>query len=385
MFNFEYQNTTKIIFGKEQIASLSAQIDPSKKILVTYGGGSIKANGVYDQVMKALDAHNVVTFGGIEPNPTYETLMKAVELARQESVDYLLAVGGGSVVDGTKFIAAAIPFKGEDPWDLLAKHAPVESAIPMGCVLTLPATGSESNIGAVITRKETQDKLALMHPLLRPEFAVLDPVTTMSLPERQVSNGIVDAFVHTVEQYLTYPVNAAVQDRFAEGLLQTLIEEGPKALSDPENYDVRANVMWAATWALNGMIGAGVPQDWATHMIGHELTALFDIDHARTLAVVLPAVMQHQQSAKQQKLLQYAERVWNITEGSTDERIAAAIAKTSEFFESVNIPTKLSAYKLGENDIDAVIGKLEAHGMTSLGEHRSIGLTEAREILMLAQ
>lgn len=385
MFNFEYQNTTKIIFGKDQISALSTQIDSSKKVLVTYGGGSIKANGVYDQVMQALESHNVLTFGGIEPNPTYETLMKAVKLARDENVDFLLAVGGGSVVDGTKFIAAAIPFTGEDPWDLLAKQAPVESAVPMGCVLTLPATGSESNVAAVVTRKETQDKLALMHPLLRPEFAILDPVTTMSLPERQVSNGVVDAFIHVMEQYLTYPVNAAVQDRFAEGLLQTLVEEGPKALAEPDNYDVRANVMWAATWALNGMIGAGVPQDWATHMIGHELTALYDIDHARTLAIVLPALMQHQQEAKQQKLLQFAERVWHITEGNADERIAAAIRKTREFFESVNIPTSLSAYDLGDSDIDAVVSKLEAHGMVALGEHRAIGLAQAREILTLAK
>lgn len=385
MFNFEYQNTTKIIFGKDQISALTDQIDPSKKILITYGGGSIKANGVYDQVMKALASHDVLTFGGIEPNPTYETLMQAVTLARKENVDFLLAVGGGSVVDGTKFIAAAIPFTGEDPWDMLAKRVPVEGAVPMGCVLTLPATGSESNIGAVVTRKETKDKLALMHPLLRPLFAVLDPVTTMSLPEKQVSNGVVDAFVHTMEQYVTYPVNAAVQDRFAEGLLQTLIEEGPKALAEPENYDVRANVMWAATWALNGMIGAGVPQDWATHMIGHELTALYGIDHARTLAIVLPALLQHQKDVKKAKLLQFAERVWQINEGTDEARIALAISKTQNFFESLKVPTRLSAYELGDADIEAIINKLEAHGMTKLGEHGAIGLTEAKEILALAK
>lgn len=384
MFNFEYQNTTKIIFGKDQISALSAQINMSKKVLVTYGGGSIKANGVYDQVMAALSEHDVIAFGGIEPNPTYETLMQAVQLAKEENIDFLLAVGGGSVVDGTKFIAAAIPFAGEEPWDLLAKQAPVEDAVPMGCVLTLPATGSESNVAAVVTRKETQDKLAIMHPLLRPVFAVLDPVTTMSLPEKQVSNGVVDAFVHVMEQYLTYPVNAAVQDRFAEGLLQTLVEEGPKALSNPKDYDVRANVMWAATWALNGMIGAGVPQDWATHMIGHELTALHGIDHARTLAVVLPALMQHCKGAKRGKLLQFAERVWHINTGVEDERIDAAIEHTRNFFESMKIPTKLSAYDLGENDIGEVIEKLEKHGMTTLGEHRDIGLAEAKEILMLA-
>lgn len=384
MFNFEYQNTTKIIFGKDQISALSAQIETSKKVLVTYGGGSIKANGVYDQVMAALSEHDVIAFGGIEPNPTYETLMQAVQLAKEENIDFLLAVGGGSVVDGTKFIAAAIPFAGEEPWDLLAKQAPVEDAVPMGCVLTLPATGSESNVAAVVTRKETQDKLAIMHPLLRPVFAVLDPVTTMTLPEKQVSNGVVDAFVHVMEQYLTYPVNAAVQDRFAEGLLQTLVEEGPKALNHPNDYDVRANVMWAATWALNGMIGSGVPQDWATHMIGHELTALHGIDHARTLAVVLPALMQHRKEAKRGKLLQFAERVWHINTGVEDERIDAAIERTCNFFESMKIPTKLSAYDLGESDIGAVIEKLEKHGMTALGEHRDIGLTEAKEILMLA-
>ncbi len=273
MQNFTFHNPTKILFGEGQIAQIGAEIPAQARVLITYGGGSIKKNGTLGDVRTALAGRKVFEFGGIEPNPTYETLMQAVALARTEAIDFLLAVGGGSVIDGTKFISAAIPFAG-DPWDILSKRARIETAVPFGSVLTLPATGSEMNSGAVITRKASVDKLAFMNPLLYPQFSVLDPVKTYSLPPRQVANGIVDAFVHVIEQYLTYPAGGAVQDRFAEGLLLTLIEEGPKALASPENYEVRANIMWCATLALNGLISTGVPQDWTTHMIGHELTVL---------------------------------------------------------------------------------------------------------------
>ncbi|MGK0291419.1 MAG: NADP-dependent alcohol dehydrogenase [bacterium] len=383
MLNFEYQNTTKIIFGKGEIAKISNEISKDAKILLTYGGGSIKKNGVYDQVMKALEGYNVIEFSGIEPNPSYETLSKAVEVAREEKVDFLLAVGGGSVVDGTKFIAAAALFEG-DTWDILAKQAKITDAIPLGAVLTLPATGSESNGGAVVTRKETQTKLPFSSSLVYPKFAVLDPVVTYSLPEKQISNGIVDAFIHTIEQYLTYPVNSPVQDRFAEGLLLTLIENGPAALKNPKDYEIRANLMWAATMALNGLIGQGVPQDWSTHMIGHELTALHGIDHARTLAIVLPNVMKVQKEQKKEKLLQYAERVWNISEGTEEEKVDLAINKTRDFFEAVGVPTKLTDYGVQKEDIPKIVNQLSQHGMVKLGERRDITPEVSQKILEMS-
>ena len=277
-------------------------------MLLAYGGGSIKNNGVYQQVCDALSDHQVVEFAGIEPNPSYETTMRAVELVKSEQVDFILAVGGGSVIDGCKFIAAAAKFDGE-PWDILAKNAKVTDAVPLGVVLTLPATGSESNSFAVVSKLATKDKFAFGSPLVQPKFAILDPSVMASLPERQITNGIVDAFVHVMEQYLTYSVNAKVQDRFAEGILQTLIEEGPKMFAEPDS-DARANVMWSATMALNGLIGAGVPQDWSTHGIGHEITALYGLDHAQTLAIILPRMMWEMREEKQEKLLQYAKRIW---------------------------------------------------------------------------
>jgi NADP-dependent alcohol dehydrogenase len=308
--------------------------------------------------------------------------MEAVKRVQTEGFDYLLAVGGGSVADGTKFIAAAAEYKGSDPWDILAAGASVESAIPLACVLTLPATGSESNTSAVVSKGS--EKLPFSSPLVRPQFAVLDPAVTLSLPAKQVANGVVDAFVHIMEQYLTYPVNAKVQDRFSEGLLQTLIEEGPQAMIEPENMDVRANIMWAATMALNGLIGAGVPQDWTTHMIGHELTALYKIDHARTLSIVLPAVMRHQREAKKDKLLQYGVRVFGVECGTEEECLDIIIGRTVAFFRAMGVPTSLSEAGLGREDIEPVVEQLKAHGMMTLGEHGAIGPDQAREILELA-
>ncbi|WP_053982061.1 iron-containing alcohol dehydrogenase [Marinagarivorans algicola] len=384
MLNFSFQNTTKIHFGEGQIQTLGSAIPKDAKVLVTYGGGSIKTNGVYEQVAAALSEHTWFEFAGIEPNPTYATLMKAQVLIKEHNIDYLLAVGGGSVIDGTKFIAAAALFEGDDPWDIVVKQAPIHAALPIGCVLTLPATGSESNIGSVISRDG--NKLPFMHELVRPTFAVLDPAVTLSLSDRQISNGVVDAFVHTIEQYLTYSVDGKVQDRFAEGLLQTLIEEGPKALAADTKNDiaVRGNIMWAATMALNGLIGAGVPQDWATHMIGHELTGAHGIDHARTLSIVLPAVMKVCTEAKREKLLQYAERVWHITQGDDDTRIAQAITATEKFFTTMQVPTRLSDVDLGASDIDPLIEKLVEHGMVALGEHGKVTPEVSRAILTTA-
>lgn len=384
MLNFSFQNTTQILFGEGQIASLSRKIPTDAKILVTYGGGSIKNNGVYDQVATALANHTWFEFSGIEPNPAYETLMKAQNTINENNIDFILAVGGGSVVDGSKFIAAAALFDGDEPWDIVSKQTRIKQALPLACVLTLPATGSESNTGAVVTRDG--NKLPFNSPLVRPIFAVLDPAVTLSLSSRQVGNGVVDAFVHTMEQYLTYSVNGKVQDRFAEGLLLTLVEEGPKALA-PEtanDLDVRGNIMWAATMALNGLIGAGVPQDWATHMIGHELTGTHGIDHARTLSIVLPAVMKVCKEAKREKLLQYAERIWNVTEGDEDARINRAIELTEQFFEKMQVPTRLSQVDLGEADLDLLIEKLTQHGMLKLGEHGAVTPEVSREILVTA-
>jgi NADP-dependent alcohol dehydrogenase len=384
MLNFSFQNTTQIHFGEGQIKSLSEQIPSNAKVLITYGGGSIKHNGVYDQVVAALGGHTWFEISGIEPNPSYETLMKAQDIIKQNSVDFILAVGGGSVVDGTKFIAAAALFEGEDPWDIVSKQAPIEKALPIACVLTLPATGSETNDAAVVTRNG--NKLPFRSPLVRPVFAILDPAVTLSLSGRQISNGVVDAFIHTMEQYLTYSVNAKVQDRFAEGLLLTLIEDGPKALiaETANDLEVRGNIMWAATMALNGLIGAGVPQDWTTHMIGHELTGGYGIDHARTLSIVLPAVMKVCRNAKREKLLQYAERIWNVTEGDEDTRINRAIELTEQFFDLMEVPTRLSQVDLGEADIDGLIEKLTQHGMVNLGEHDTVTLDVSREILITA-
>ena len=383
MQNFTFYNPTRILFGSGRIADLAREIQANARVLITYGGGSIVKTGTLAEVKAALAGFTIFEFAGIEPNPTYETLMQAVELARRERIDFLLAVGGGSVLDGTKFIAAAIPFAG-DPWDILAKRAKIGSAVPFGSVLTLPATGSEMNNGAVITKRASNDKLAFSNRLLFPRFSLLDPTKTYTLPPRQVANGVVDAFVHITEQYLTYPDDAKVQDRFAEGLLLTLIEEGPKALQVPEDYAVRANLMWTATLALNGLIGAGVPNDWATHMLGHELTALHGLDHAQTLAVVLPAMLQVRREEKHAKLLQYADRIWGLREGDEETRIDQAIERTRQFFEALRVPTRLSGYGIGKDAIPALLAQLERHGMVALGEHGDLTIDGSRRVFELA-
>ena len=381
MLNFEFHNPTKIVFGAKTIARLADLVPPEARVLILYGGASAQKNGTLDEVKAALGRRVIEEFSGIEANPTYETLMCAVEQVRKEKIDFLLAVGGGSVIDGTKFVAAAINHDGE-PWEILLTHGKaVKNAVPFASVLTLPATGSEMNCGSVITRKSTQSKLAFMSAHVFPRFSILDPTKTYSLPQNQVANGIADAFVHIVEQYLTYPVRGMAQDRYAEGLLQSLIEIAPKALGMSEDYDTRANLMWVATLALNGLNGAGVPQDWATHMIGHEITALYGIDHARTLAIVLPSLLRVQRQHKHAKLLQYAERVWNITEGSDEQRIDEAIRRTQQFFESLGIKTHLSDYQIERAGIDAIVKQLEAHGMTALGEQQNITPEVSRAIL----
>ena len=382
MLNFEFCNPTRIVFGQNSVARLDTLVPANARVLVLYGGASAESTGTLAEVRAALGARERKEFGGIEPNPTYETLMRAVDLVRAEKLDFLLAVGGGSVIDGTKFVAAAVGFEG-DPWRILESFGgAVTQALPFGAVLTLPATGSEMNNNAVVTRKSTQTKAFFASPLVYPQFSILDPTKTYTLPARQLANGVVDAFVHIVEQYLTYPAEGRVQDRFAEGLLQTLIEVGPKVVAESTpDYDARANLMWTATMALNGLIGAGVPQDWATHLVGHELTAKYGIDHARTLAIVLPAMLHIRRNSKKAKLLQYAERVWQITGGSDDERIDQAIEQTRVFFDSLGVKTRLSDYEISAEAIDGLIGQLQAHGMTQLGEHQDVTPTVSRRVL----
>lgn len=384
MQKFNVYNPTQIIFGEGRIAELAEHIAADARVMVLYGGGSAERNGTLAEVKSALGARHVQMFAGIEPNPSYETLSKAVDIVRADKIDFLLAVGGGSVIDGTKFIAAAALFEG-DTWSILQQGGTnIKQALPMGTVLTLPATGSEMNNGGVVTRLSTKTKLPFHSNLVFPQFSILDPTKTYTLPARQVANGVVDAYVHVMEQYLTYPVNALVQDRFAEGLLQTLIEIGEQTVQDTDNYDVRANLMWTATLALNGLIGAGVPQDWSTHLLGHELTAQYGLDHAQTLAIILPNMLQLRRKEKHAKLLQYAERVWNITTGDDEQRIDAAIAKTREFFEAVGVRTRLSDYQLGAECIEPVLAQLQAHGMVQLGEHQDVTPEQCRTVLHMS-
>lgn len=382
MNNFDYYNPVKILFGKGKIADISKHIPQNKKVLITYGGGSIKKNGVYDQVVSALKNHNYLEFSGIEPNPSYETLIKAVEVVKKENINFLLAVGGGSVIDGTKFIACASKFYGEEPWDICSKQAEVKNAIPIGAILTLPATGTEMNMNAVITRRSTKEKLAFYTPFSMPKFSVLDPQTSFSLPKHQVANGVIDAFVHVIEQYLTYPVNSPVQDSFSEGILRSLISEGKKAYQlDTPDYENRANFMWAATMALNGLIACGVVTDWSTHKIGHELTALHGLDHAVTLSIVLPGVLNHVKEARNIKLLQYARNVWNIEITDEAKAIEEAIVKTEEFCNLMGIKTKLSDYGIGNETINAIVTRFKERNADFIGFSGDIKTENLKDIL----
>jgi NADP-dependent alcohol dehydrogenase len=387
MFDFDYYNPTRIIFGRERLNELDRLIPAGARVLITFGGGSAKRSGLIDKVRSALGSRKVLEFGGIEPNPHFETAMKAVDVVKRERIDFLLAVGGGSVIDGTKLIALASRCVGDAKNLLKYGFMPIpsevaSSAVPIGVVLTLPATGSEMNSGAVISFGDA--KLAVMSDLIFPQFSILDPANTFTLPKRQVANGIVDAFVHTTEQYLTFPADGLLQDRFAEGILQTLIEIGEKSVEEPENYEVRANHVWCATMALNGIIGAGVPQDWATHMIGHELTALFGIDHGQSLAIVLPSLLQVQRKQKHAKLLQYADRVWGIDAVDEEEKITLAIGRTRAFFELLGVKTRLSDYGVGAERIPEVVQQLKDHGMIALSETGDITPEISETILLNA-
>lgn len=397
MNNFQYYNPVRIVFGEGQITQLSELVPTEARVLITYGGGSAQRTGTLDEVKEALAAsgtRTVFEFGGIEANPEFTTLLKAADMVNEHNIDFILAVGGGSVIDGSKFVALVSSLteadgtvSREQAWDALTGYCKnLDSAVDLGAVLTIPATGSEMNSGGVINYSERQAKLPFGNPLAFPKFSILDPVKTLTLPERQVMNGVADAFVHVMEQYLTYPVNAKVQDAFAESLLKILIEEGQAVAQDPENLETRKNIMWTATMALNGLIGTGVPQDWTTHMIGHELTSLHSIDHARTLTILLPSVMRELKASKKEKLLQYARNVWNLTDTEQDDdaTIETAIVYTENFFRDLGLPVSLADADLTEAAIDPIIKQLDAHKMVKLGEHGNNDLTVSRRILQRA-
>ncbi|MFW5974747.1 MAG: iron-containing alcohol dehydrogenase [Bacteroidota bacterium] len=380
MQNFRFYNPVKILFGKGEIQTIPKEVPADAKVLVLYGGGSIKQNGVFDQVSVALQNHSWDAFGGIEPNPRYETCMKVVELIRDKKFDFLLAVGGGSVIDATKFIAAAAVFPQGDPWVIVKEKANITEALPFGSVLTLPATGSEMNAGAVITREGTREKLPFGHPLVYPRFSVLDPSVTATLPKEQAANGVVDAFVHVMEQYLTYDTGNLIQQYFAESILKALILKGPVYYENPADHDAAANIMWAATMALNGLIGAGVPQDWSTHMIGHELTAFHEIDHARTLAIVLPGTWEVMFDQKKQRLITYAENVWGIRYGDEDDKARQAIEKTEHFFRSLGVATRLADYEVPKETIPKIVTRMKERSW-KLGESKKVTPARVEEIL----
>nr|WP_288833224.1 iron-containing alcohol dehydrogenase [uncultured Flavobacterium sp.] len=384
MLNFELYNPTKLVFGKGQIEKLSELVPKGAKILLAYGGGSIFKNGIHQQVIENLKGFEIVEFGGIEPNPHFETLMKAVEVIKAEKIDFILAVGGGSVIDGVKFISAAVNFEG-NPIDILQKHILIkENAMPFGTILTLPATGSEMNSGYVVTIKATQEKLASGGSALFPQFSICDPTVIQSLPKRQLQNGVVDAFTHVMEQYLTYPHDGYLQDRIAEGILQTLIEVGPKVVENPADYALASNFMWSCTMALNGLIAKGVPTDWATHMIGHELTALYEIDHARTLAIIGPNLYRVLFETKKEKLAQYGKRIFNLS--GTDNEIAnEAINKTVAFFHTMGIDTKLSQYTDDySKTADFIVNRFDERGWKAMGEKQNITLEKLKAIVELS-
>ena len=386
MLNFELYNPTNLIFGKGQIEKLSTLVPTGAKILLAYGGGSIFKNGIHEQVIENLKGFDIVEFAGIEANPHFETLMKAVAIVKEQNIDFILAVGGGSVIDGVKFISAAVHFDG-NPIDILQKRVltkDVSKIIPFGTVLTLPATGSEMNSGGVVTIESTQEKLSFGGSALFPKFSICDPTVIESLPKRQLQNGVVDAYTHVLEQYLTYLHEGYLQDRIAESILQTLIQVGPEVVENPKDYALASNFMWSCTMALNGLIQKGVPSDWATHMIGHELTALYGIDHARTLAVVGPNLYRVMFETKKGKLAQYGKRIFNLT-GTDDEIANEAINKTVEFFHTMGMDTKLSDYtKDFDKTADFIVDRFKERGWLGLGEKQNITLEKVKSIVEMS-
>lgn len=387
MNNFRYQNPTEVVFGQGQTAHLPELLQeyaPAQpKILLTYGGGSIKKNGAYDQVKAALTGFDVLEFGGIEPNPQYSTLMKAVEIVKAEGVNFLLAVGGGSTLDGTKFIAAASKIDSADAWDvILEKQTPVTDAVALADIITLPATGSETNGFAVISKKEETKKLAFWSKAVFPKFSIIDPSFTFTLPPRQTANGIADTFVHVVEQYITHPQDCPLQDRQAEAIFLALLDTAPCVLANPNDYQARANIFWMATQALNGWLNVGTVQCWAIHAIGHELTAQVGVDHGCSLALVLPGMWRHQRAEKGEKIAQLGRRVFGITGDNQNAVIDETIARTIAFFQSLGINATRQAYGVTDAVINAVAEMIASRGV-KIGDRANIGKQEIIDILHL--
>lgn len=374
--NFIFQNPTKLIMGKGMIAQLSKEIPAGKKVMITFGGGSVKNNGVYDQVKEALKDYQTIEFWGIEPNPAIETLRKAISLGKEEKVDFLLAVGGGSVIDGTKLISSGLVYDG-DAWDLV-KKGKADKTVPMGTVLTLPATGSEMNNGAVISCHETKEKYAFYSEF--PKFSILDPEVTFSLPDYQIACGIADTFVHVMEQYLTKTGESRIMDRWAESILQTLVEIAPKIRENKHDYQLMADFMMCATMALNGFIAMGVSQDWATHMIGHEVTALTGLTHGNTLAIILPGTMNVLREQKGAKILQVGTRVFGVVSGTNDFRINETIRKTKEFFKSLGLTTTLTEANISADVIDEIEKRFNERNV-HFGEDGLVDGATAKKIL----
>jgi len=382
---FEFANPTKLIFGNDTIAKLATELPRGVKVMMLYGGGSIKRNGIYDQVQAALKDFEVIEFGGIPANPEYDKLLEALAIIKKEKVEYLLAVGGGSVIDGVKFLSAAALYEGDEPWDILKNSIRTEKGMPFATVLTLPATGSEMNSGAVITRAETKEKRAMGGPGLFPKFSILDPAVVHSIPKRQLANGVTDAFTHVLEQYMTYPAGALLQDRICEGIMQTLVEIAPRIIADPTNYEAASNFMWSCTMALNGIIRLGVPTDWAVHMMGHELTALYGIDHARTLAILAPSHYRYNFEDKKEKLAQFGERIWGVTEGTLEEKAKAGIEKMEDFFHSMEIKTTLAEYTDDyEGTAETVAQVFTDRNWLKIGERQKLGPADVLEIVKMS-
>lgn len=379
MNNFTFVCPTKIVFGKGSIENLNNLISKNQKILIIFGGGSVKKNGVYDEVINSLQGYNLKEFWGIEPNPKFETCMEAVDLARKEKIDFLLSVGGGSVLDATKFIAAAIKFKGNE-WDIVSKNEEIKEAIPLASVMTLPATGSEMNCISVISHAKFGLKLGWSNPLVFPKFSIIDPQTTFSLPIRQIRNGIVDTFVHTIEQYCTIELDTPVQDGFSFSIINTLLSNAKIALNSPNNYNAKANLFWAATCGLNGWNAVGVIQDWSSHAIGHELSVVYGMDHGQSLAIVLPKLLKYNLNYKKEKLVKLAKAVFKLS--GDDSNIAeACIEEILNFFKSTGIATELKELGIDKYEAANIISKRFKERNLIVGEQMNINAQAVKEIL----
>lgn len=357
MNSFTFHNPTKILFGEGMVDQLGEQIAAlgSKTVLLVYGGGSIKKTGLYDRVLKQLKQIGVraVELPGVEPNPRVSTVRRGIELCRSEQVDLVLAVGGGSVIDAAKAVAVGVPYEG-DVWDFLIRKAKIEAALPLATVLTLSATGSEMNGGAVITDWEQKLKKSFSSPYSYPKFSILDPTLTYTVPVNQTVNGIVDTMSHVMEQYFSQTTNTPLQERLCESILQTVIENGEKALKDPSHPEARANLMLCSTYALNGgMISVGMQGDWATHGMEHEVSAIYDIAHAEGLAILFPNWMKYVYRERIERFVQFAVRVWGIDpEGKSDEEIAlAGIQATRDYFTRIGAPARLSDLNIGDDQL----------------------------------